>query len=219
MQVPALGPQHVAELGRQGQAAGGRKPLGDLLDRELPQGPLVDLLGAGPQGQAQHHVGQVDGLPPGARPGLDEGHVDHQQAAVTDQQVGRLDVAVGQAGVPQLADDAEAVVDHLVVDLGLTKLGGAGEELGDQQVLGMVTPRATPTSTSAGPSAPSAIRPMAFRVTRTVTTHLPVLRQRPSGTSVYRIVTSPTAKRVTCRAGMAHPPQPSRISAPNGRGR
>ena len=83
----------------------------------------------------------------------------------------------------------------------------------------MVTPRATPTSTSAGPSAPRAIRPMAFRVTSAVTTHLPVLRQRPSGTSVYRIVTSPAAKKVTCSGGMAQPPQPSRISAPNGRGR
>ena len=56
-------------------------------------------------------------------------------AALADQQVGRLDVAVGQPGVPQLADDAEPVVDHLLVDLGLAELGGAGEELGDQQVL------------------------------------------------------------------------------------
>ena len=60
---------------------------------------------------------------------------------------------------------------------------------------------------------------MAVSVTSAVTTHLPVLRQRPSGTSVYRIVTSPTAKKVTCRAGMAQPPQPSWISTPNGRGR
>ena len=64
-----------------------------------------------------------------------EGHVDQQQVAVADQQVGRLDVAVGQAGVPQLADDAQAVVDHALVDLGLAQLGGPGEELGDQQVL------------------------------------------------------------------------------------
>ena len=66
---------------------------------------------------------------------LNEGDVDQQQPAVADQQVGRLDVAVGQPGVPQLADDAQPVVDHLVVDLGLAQLGGAGEELGDQQVL------------------------------------------------------------------------------------
>jgi len=61
-----------------------------------------------------HHVGQVDGLPPGTGAGLDEGDVDEQQAAVADQQVGRLDVPVGQPGVPQLADDAKAVVDRLV---------------------------------------------------------------------------------------------------------
>ena len=71
----------------------------------------------------------------GRGPGLHEGDVDQQHAAVADQQVGRLDVAVGQAGVPQLADDAQAVVDHALVDLGLAELGGAVEELGDQQVL------------------------------------------------------------------------------------
>ena len=66
---------------------------------------------------------------------LDEGDIDQQHLAVADQQVGRLDVAVGQPGLPELADDLEAVVDDLVVDLGLAELGGAVEELGDQQVL------------------------------------------------------------------------------------
>jgi predicted ATPase len=74
-------------------------------------------------------------LAPGGRADLGEEHVDEQHAAVADQQVGRLDVAVGQPGVPQLADDAKAVVDHLVVDLGLAQLGRAGEELGDQQAV------------------------------------------------------------------------------------
>ena len=83
----------------------------------------------------------------------------------------------------------------------------------------MVTPRATPTSTSVGASAPRAIRPRAASATSAVTTHLPVLRQRPSGTSVYRIATSPTAKKVTCSDGMAQPPQPARMTTPNGRGR
>ena len=55
--------------------------------------------------------------------------------AVADEQVGRLDVAVGQAGVPQLADEQQAVVDDAVVDLGLAELGGVGDELGDEQVL------------------------------------------------------------------------------------
>jgi hypothetical protein len=41
---------------------------------------------------------------------------------------------VGQPGVPELADDAEAVVDDALVDLGLAQLGGAGKEFGDQQV-------------------------------------------------------------------------------------
>src|ERR687896_616208 len=119
MQVPALGPQQVAQLGGQGQAAGGREPLGDLLNGEVLEGSAVDPLGAGAQGQTEHHVGQVYGLAPRRGAGLDEGHVDQQHAAVADQQVGRLDVAVGQPGVPQLADDPQAVVDDGVVDLGL----------------------------------------------------------------------------------------------------
>jgi len=55
--------------------------------------------------------------------------------AVANQQVGRLDVAVGQAGLPQPPDDSQAVVNDALVDLGLAQLGGAVEELGDQQVL------------------------------------------------------------------------------------
>ena len=55
--------------------------------------------------------------------------------AVADQQVGGLDVAVGQPGIPQLADDAEAVVDHALVDLGLAQLDRPVEELRHQQVL------------------------------------------------------------------------------------
>ena len=55
--------------------------------------------------------------------------------AVADQQVARLDVAVRQPGVPQLADDLQAVVDDTVADFGVAELYRAGEELGDQQVL------------------------------------------------------------------------------------
>jgi hypothetical protein len=71
----------------------------------------------------------------GAGAGLHEGHVDQQQPPVAHQQVGRLNVTVGQAGVPQPADDRQAVVDHLVVDLHLAELHRAGEELADQQIL------------------------------------------------------------------------------------
>ena len=94
----------------------------------------VDELRTGTQRQAEHHVGQVDGLAPWARASLDERHVDQHHVAVADEQVGRLDVAVGQAGVPQLADERQAVVDDAVVDLGLAELGRVGDELGDEQV-------------------------------------------------------------------------------------
>jgi hypothetical protein len=46
--------------------------------------------------------------------------------------VGRLDVAVGQPGLPGLADDLEAVVDDLIGDLGFAEFHRVGEELGDQ---------------------------------------------------------------------------------------
>jgi hypothetical protein len=78
------------------------------------QGPLVDHLGIAAQCQAeQHHLGQVHRLAPGAGSGLHERHVDQQHLAVADEQVGRLDVAAGEPGVPQLADDPKAVVDDL----------------------------------------------------------------------------------------------------------
>jgi hypothetical protein len=83
----------------------------------------------------------------------------------------------------------------------------------------MVTPMAAPTSTSVGASAPSAIRPSPVSATSPAASHLPRLRERPSGTSEYRIATSPAAKKVTGRDGSAQPPQPALITTPNGRGR
>ena len=52
----------------------------------------------------------------------------------------------------------------------------------------------TPTSTSVGASTPSAIRARATRVISPATTHLPRLRQRPSGTSVYSTVSRPAVR-------------------------
>ena len=52
----------------------------------------------------------------GLKPDLGEEHVDQVDPAVADQQVGRLDVAVGEAG-DQPADDAQPVVDDGLVDL------------------------------------------------------------------------------------------------------
>ena len=127
--------QHAAQLRGQREPAGRGEALADLLHAELAQRPPVDLLGAGVQRQAQHHVGQVDRLPPGAGACLREGHVNQQHVTVADQQVARLDVAVRQPGVPQLANDPQAVVDDAVVDFGVAELYRAIEELGHQQVL------------------------------------------------------------------------------------
>ena len=46
----------------------------------------------------------------------------------------------------------------------------------------MATPSATPTRTSVGASTPRYRRATATRTTSAVATHLPVWRQRPSGT-------------------------------------
>jgi hypothetical protein len=53
---------------------------------------------------------------------LGEVHVDEVQLAVADQQVGRLDVAVGEVRIPQFVDDGQALVDDGVIDLGLADL-------------------------------------------------------------------------------------------------
>jgi hypothetical protein len=39
---------------------------------------------------------------------------------------------VDQPGLPELADDLEAVVDDLIGDLGFAEFDRVGEELGDQ---------------------------------------------------------------------------------------
>ena len=83
----------------------------------------------------QHHVAQVDRLAPRRWAHLDEGHVDQQQLPGADHEVARFDVAVGDPGVPQLADQQQPLVDHSVVDVGVADFGGTGEELGDHQVL------------------------------------------------------------------------------------
>ena len=59
------------------------------------------------------------------------------EVAVLDHQVGRLDVAVGQPGLPQAAHEREALVDDLVVDVGVADLDGPVEELGDEEVLAL----------------------------------------------------------------------------------
>ena len=54
---------------------------------------------------------------------------------IDDEQVRRLEVAVRQARVPELADEVQPLVDEVVVHLGVPQGVRAGEELGDEQVL------------------------------------------------------------------------------------
>jgi hypothetical protein len=62
-------------------------------------------------------------------------HVDQEDFPVAGQQVGGLDVAVGDPGVPQAADDGQGVPDRVPADLRIQDLLSPGEELGHQQVL------------------------------------------------------------------------------------
>ena len=66
---------------------------------------------------------------------------------------------------------------------------------------------------------PNAIRVTPTSVTTAATSHLPVLRQRPSGTSVYSTPMRIAVMKATCIDGSAQPPQLARRSTPNGRGR
>ena len=102
---------------------------------EVAQRPLVHPVRVAADGQDQHHVAEVDRLPPRRRADLGEPGVDQQQFAVADHEVPRLDVAVRDARVPQLPDQPQPLVDHFVADVGVADLDGALEELGDDQVL------------------------------------------------------------------------------------
>jgi hypothetical protein len=75
------------------------------------------------------------------------------------------------------------------------------------------------TSTSLSALTPSAIRATATTATSPTATHLPVLRQRPSGTSVYSTPMKMAVRKATCSDGSAQPPQLAWRSTPNGRGR
>jgi hypothetical protein len=75
-------------------------------------------------------------LAPWRGPQLGERDVDQHDVAVPHHQVRRLDVAVGEPGVPQQPHEMQPFVDQSVVDSGcLAELRRIFEELGDQQVL------------------------------------------------------------------------------------
>src|SRR6266540_631557 len=77
----------------------------------------------------------------------------------------------------------------------------------------------TAKSTSLGASVPNATRATPTSATSPAATHLPVLRQRPSGTSVYNTAIRIAVMTVICSDGIAQPPQLVRRSTPNGRAR
>jgi hypothetical protein len=83
----------------------------------------------------------------------------------------------------------------------------------------MLTAMPTVRSTSVGASVPSAIRATATSGTSPAVTHLPLLRQRPSATSVYSTPTRMSVRWVTSIDGIAQPPQLIRRSTPKGRSR
>ena len=114
---------------------GTRECLRDLVGREHRGRAFVDAIGIGLQCQGEHHVGQVDGLAPRGGADLQPGDVDQLQVPALDEQVGGLDVAVGDADVPELSDQLQALVDDRVVDLGIAEVLGVLEELGDEHVL------------------------------------------------------------------------------------
>ena len=70
-----------------------------------------------------------------------------------------------------------------------------------------------------GASTPRYMRATATSATSAVATHLPVWRQRPSGTRPYRIPTRTTTSAASCSEGSAQAYQSARNSTPNGRGR
>jgi hypothetical protein len=126
-----------AQLCRAGHPAGGGERLAELVRGEVAQRPLVHPVRVAADGQHQHHVAEVDGLPPGRRADLGESGVDQQQLTVAHHEVARLDVAVRDPRVPQPPDHAQPLVDHPVADIGLADLNRAGEELGDHHVLAL----------------------------------------------------------------------------------
>ena len=111
--------------------------LGDLLGREVPQGMLVHARRVAPKREDHHHVREVDGLAPRRGPHLDEEDVDQPQLAFLDHQVRGLDVPVGQADVPHPPDQLQALLDHVVGDLGVADLDGVVEELHHDHVLAL----------------------------------------------------------------------------------
>ena len=106
-EVPTVPLHHDPQLGGTGDSAGVAKASAISSGVNSQTARSARPWRVGPHGHDQHHVGQVDGLSPRRGADLHERQVDDQQLAVAHQQVGGLDVAMGEARVPQPADQQE----------------------------------------------------------------------------------------------------------------
>ena len=84
------------------------------------------------------------------RADLPEGRVDQPCGLVADQDVGRLDVAVGHPRHPHPVDDLQRVVDQGLVDLDVADLLASLQELGDQHVLRLGVSSTNPSDLAVG---------------------------------------------------------------------
>ena len=132
-----IGLQPRLELRRDRETHGARERFRDLVGREDADRARVHLIRVRLERQRQHHVREVHRLTPRRRPDLQARHVDQLEMAVLHQEVGRLDVAVRDAQVPEPSDQHHPLVDHDLVDVGVAQRLRVLEELGDEHVLGV----------------------------------------------------------------------------------
>ncbi len=111
------------------------EPLGDLVGREDRRRSRVHPVRVGAQREAEHHVRQVDGLAPRRRPHLQSRDVHELQVATDDQEVRRLQIAMGEPRVPEMPNEFESSVDHGVIHVGVAEVPASLEELRDEHVL------------------------------------------------------------------------------------
>ena len=135
--VPPVRFHERAKLGWARDSTGRSERFSYLLGAEVFERFVVDTLGVGSNGKNEHHVRQVDGLAPGRRPHLRERGIDEEQLAIAHHEVPGLDVAMGNAGVPELPEHIEALIDDLVVDDRFSDLDGALEELHHHHVFAL----------------------------------------------------------------------------------
>jgi hypothetical protein len=117
-QAPLVAHHHRPKLVGDRDPAGGRERLGDVLRRESAQRSLVHAGRVGSQGQHHHHVREVHRLSPGRRTQLAEERVDQVYAALANEHVCRLDVAVRDARVPQSPHHVDRSRHDRLVDRG-----------------------------------------------------------------------------------------------------